>query len=182
MRFSMGGRSCRLGAIGAVFVAAALSAAPALAQNQPAPAAQAPQPTAAQIALAKQLLDVNGEAKSFDALIPNVVEQAAGSFVQANPDLIRDLREVAASLVPQFENRRGEINEILARTYAAQFSDAELKALIAFYQTPVGKKLVEKRPIILDTGMRGVQLWSQRFAREVEVKVREEMKKRGFTI
>ncbi len=71
---------------------------------------------------------------------------------------------------------------MLARTYAAQFSEAELKELIAFYGTPVGKKLVERRQVILDGGMRGVQTWSAKLAREIETKVREEMKKRGYTI
>jgi hypothetical protein len=186
MRVSFGGKAGLRGLIGVGLTALTVAAAvPAFAQTAPAPgnaAQKAPEPSAAQIALAKQLLDVNGEAKSFDSLIPGVIEQTAGSFVQANPDLIRDLREVATSLIPQFEGRRGEINDVLARTYASQFSEAELKELIAFYGTPVGKKLVERRQVILDGGMRGVQAWSARLAREVEGRVREEMKKRGYTI
>lgn len=184
MRVSSGGRVRLRGLVGLGLTAALLAGAPAFAQKAPAPAAaaKAPEPSAAQIALAKQLLDVNGEGKSFDSLIPGVIEQTAGSFVQANPDLIRDLREVASSLIPQYEDRRGEITDVLARTYASQFSAAELKELIAFYRTPVGEKLVEKRQVILDGGMRGVQAWSAQLAREVEGRVREEMKKRGYTI
>ncbi|MDF2994525.1 MAG: hypothetical protein K0R27_162 [Xanthobacteraceae bacterium] len=184
MRVSLGGASLRGLMAVSLTALTVVAAAPALAQTAPAPGAnaKAPEPSAAQVALARQLLDVNGEAKSFDSLIPGVIEQTAGSFVQANPDLIRDLREVATQLIPQYETRRAEINDVLARTYASQFSEAELKELIAFYGTPVGKKLVERRQVILDGGMRGVQAWSARLAREVEGKVREEMKKRGYTI
>ena len=60
--------------------------------------------------------------------------------------------------------------------------EAELTELLTFYRSPVGRKLVERRQQMLDEGMRGIQTWSAQFAREMEVKVREEMKKRGFTI
>jgi hypothetical protein len=170
----------------ALALAMLAGAAPALAQEQApfdmAQAKPAAAPSAEQMKLANELLIANGEASSFDAIIPNVIEQAAASFVQANPDLIRDLREVAKQLVPQYEGRRSEVVQILARTYAAQFSAAELQELLVFYRSPVGRKLVEKRQELLDAGLRGIQAWSAGFSREMEAKVREEMKKRGFTI
>lgn len=177
--------------VAALTLAAGIAAsAPALAQTQPftmgqnAPAAAAPavQPSAAQLKLANELLTINGEGSSFDAIIPGIIEQAAGSFVQANPDLIQELREVAKALTPQYENRRAEITTILARAYARQFSEAELTQLVAFYRSPVGVKLVERRQQLLEEGLQGIQAWSAQFSREMESRVREEMKKRGFTI
>jgi len=153
-----------------------------MSQAAPAGAAKAAEPSAAQLKLANELLVANGEASSFDSLIPGIIEQAAGSFVQANPDLIRDLREVAKQLAPQYESRRTEIVAILARAYAQQFTEEELSELLTFYRTPVGRKLVERRQQLLDDGLKGIQAWSAQFSREMEGKVREEMKKRGFTI
>lgn len=189
MRVAMGRDGKRL--LGAGLAALILATAPALAQQQPAPftmsqagtaPAKAAEPSAAQLKLANELLVANGEASSFDALIPGIIEQAAGSFVQANPDLIRDLRDVAKQLVPEYEKRRSEIVQILARTYAQQFSEAELSELLTFYRSAVGKKLVERRQQLLDDGLRGIQAWSAKFSKEMETRVREEMKKRGFTI
>lgn len=162
-------------------------AVPALAQDT-APfkmaqaAAKAPEPTAEQMKLANELLVANGEASSFDAVIPNVVEQTAAGFVQANPDLIRDLREVAKQLSAQYESRRSEIVQILARIYATEFTTQELKDLLAFYRSEAGRKLVVKREELLKAGFSSIQAWSAMFAREMEGRVREEMKKRGFTI
>ncbi|MFT0859514.1 DUF2059 domain-containing protein [Ancylobacter sp. G4_0304] len=196
MRFALAGRSGfrhpaanTIAALG--LIAGIAAAGPALAQSQPfpmdkaqaaAPAKPATPPSAGQIKLANELLVANGEASAFDALIPGVIEQAANSFVQANPDLIRDLRDVAKSMIPQYENRRAEITAILAQTYAAQFSEAELTELLTFYRSPVGVKLVQRRQELLDEGLRGIQTWSAKFSREMEARVREEMKKRGFTI
>lgn len=190
MRVAFAGRDGKR-LVGAGLAALLLTAGSAFAQQQ-APfqmsqaaatgAAKAAEPSAAQVKLANELLVANGEASSFDSLIPGIIEQAAGSFVQANPDLIRDLREVAKAMAPQYEGRRNEIVQILARAYAQQFSEAELTELLTFYRSPVGRKLVERRQQLLDEGLRGIQTWSAQFAREMEVKVREEMKKRGYTI
>ncbi|MDQ0303568.1 DUF2059 domain-containing protein [Ancylobacter polymorphus] len=153
-----------------------------LAQAATAPAAKPPQPSAEQMKLANELLVANGEASSFDAVIPNVVEQTAAGFVQSNPDLIRDLREVAKQLSAQYESRRTEIVQILATIYATEFTTQELRELLAFYRSEAGKKLVTKREELLKVGFSSIQAWSAQFAREMEVRVREEMKKRGFTI
>lgn len=153
-----------------------------LAQAATAPAAKPPQPSAEQLKLANELLVANGEASSFDAVIPNVVEQTAAGFVQSNPDLIRDLREVAKQLSVQYESRRTEIVQILATIYATEFTTQELRELLAFYRSEAGKKLVTKREELLKVGFSSIQAWSAQFAREMEVRVREEMKKRGFTI
>lgn len=153
-----------------------------LAQAATAPAAKPPQPSAEQMKLANELLVANGEASSFDAVIPNVVEQTAAGFVQSNPDLIRDLREVAKQLSAQYESRRTEIVQILATIYATEFTTQELRDLLAFYRSEAGKKLVTKREELLKVGFSSIQAWSAQFAREMEGRVREEMKKRGFTI
>ncbi|RTL93514.1 DUF2059 domain-containing protein [Ancylobacter aquaticus] len=173
---------------GAVVAASLLAAAPAWAQDTApfqlaqAAAPKAPEPTAEQMKLANELLVANGEASSFDAVIPNVVDQTAASFVQSNPDLIRDLREVAKQISTQYESRRSEIVQILAKIYATEFTTQELRDLLAFYRSEAGKKLVLKREDLLKAGFSSIQAWSAGFAREMEVRVREEMKKRGFTI
>lgn len=41
----------------------------------------------------------------------------------------------------------------MAKIYAAEFSEAEIKELTTFYQTPLGKKMIEKSPILMQKGM-----------------------------
>ena len=41
---------------------------------------------------------------------------------------------------------------------------------------------MQRRQQLLDEGLRGIQVWSGRFAQEIEGRVRDEMKKRGYTI
>ena len=41
----------------------------------------------------------------------------------------------------------------MAKIYAAEFSEAEIKELTTFYQTPIGKKMIERQPILMQKGM-----------------------------
>jgi hypothetical protein len=69
-----------------------------------------------------------------------------------------------------------------ARIYASHFTEAELKQLLAFYQTPVGRKAITEEPKALDESMASGGNWGDALADEVVVKIRDEMKKRGHDL
>nr|WP_273546243.1 DUF2059 domain-containing protein [Xanthobacter sp. NFM-26] len=124
----------------------------------------------------------NGEARAFDGVIANIVDGAALSFLSTNPDLAKQLRDVAIALRPEFEKRQPEILQILASAYAARFSESELKEALAFYRTPTGKKLVADRPAIVQQAVQGIQGWGAQVNAEAVERVRAEMKKKGFDL
>jgi len=168
--------------LAAALAALALAVAPqpaALAQPA-APAAQVASP--AMLQLARDLVAANGEARAFEGVIPNLVDGAALSFVQTNPDLARQLREVALLLRPEFEKRQGEIIDILARSYATRFTEAQLKEAIAFFKSATGVKLVQDRPVIVQEAVQGIQAWGAQVNAQAVERVREEMRKRGVDL
>ncbi|MFG1418478.1 DUF2059 domain-containing protein [Xanthobacter sp. V0B-10] len=154
----------------------------ALAGPGAALAQQAAAPTAVQIDLAKQLVEANGEVRAFDGVIANIVDGAALSFLSTNPDLAKQLREVAIAVRPEFEKRKPELLQILAVAYATRFSEAELKEALTFYQTPTGRKLVSDRPAIVQQAVQGVQGWGAQLNAQAVERVRAEMKKKGFDL
>jgi hypothetical protein len=42
-----------------------------------------------------------------------------------------------------------ELKPLLVNLYIQEFSEKELTELIAFYQSPIGKKMVEKQPLLM---------------------------------
>ena len=73
------------------------------------------------------------------------------------------------------------MNEV-AKLYAIRFTEQELKDALAFYKSPLGRKLLEQEPNLLDQSMRNAQTWADKFSEEVIAKMRAEMKKRGHEI
>lgn len=146
------------------------------------PAAVAQQPPAAAIATAKEIIKTTGATLLFTPLIPGVIEQAKNLFLQQNPGLSKDLNEIAAKLRSDLAPRFDELTNELARIYAAHFTEAELKELLAFYKTPVGAKLITEQPRIGEEGIKFAQDWANSLTDQVTVKMRDELKKRGHAL
>jgi hypothetical protein len=146
------------------------------------PAAHAQQPSPASMAVAKQLITTTGATTVFTPLIAGVVEQAKLLFLQQNPGLAKDLNEVAAKLRTDLQPRFSELNDEVAKLYASNFTEQELKDILTFYQSPAGKKMLTVQPKVIDSSMAFAQTWANKLSDEVIGKMRDEMKKRGHAL
>lgn len=170
----------RLG-LGALFLALSLGTAAAQAPAA-APATSAQPPSASEMQVARDLVQANGEAASFNGVLQNLLDGAALGFLQTNPDLAPQLRDTAIALRPEFEKRQNEIVDILATAYAEHFTEDELKQALTFYRSAVGKKLVTDRPAIVQQAVQNIQQWGARVNAEAMERIRAEMKKKGYDI
>jgi uncharacterized protein len=142
--------------------------------------AQAPTPGA--IAAAKELVALKGAAAMFDPLIPGVVETAKNTFVPTHPQLVTQLNEVAAMLRKEYEPKRAEILDEVAKAYAQHFSEQEIKDIVAFFKSPVGKKMLAQEPTAIDQSLKAAQSWANSFSDVVLERFRVEMKKKGVAL
>ena len=144
--------------------------------------ALAQQPTAASVSMAKELIALKGAATMYDPVVRGVVEQAKNVLLRTNPMVSKDLNEVTAKLQTEYASKVNELREVVARVYASRFSEQELKDALTFYRTPLGKKLIEQEPKILDQTMADAQAWGDKLSQEVMNRMRAEMKKRGHEL
>ena len=148
-----------------------------------APAANAqPKPSANAVAEAQKVIAATGAANLLTPLIAGVVEQAKLLFLQQNPMLAKDLNEVAVKLRTDLAPRFSELSNQMATFYASEFTEQELKDILVFYQSPTGKKLLERQPVVIDHSMKFAQEWANKLSDEVIGKMREEMKKKGHAL
>jgi hypothetical protein len=144
--------------------------------------ASAQQPTPAAVSLAKEVLESKAGLTMFEPIVPGVIETAKNVFLQQSPNLQKDLNETAATLRTQLAPRSNELKDEIAKIYAARFTEAELKELLAFFKSPLGKKLLQEEPRFVETSLGRAQDWSNRLSEEVMVKIRAEMKKKGHNL
>ena len=146
------------------------------------PLASAQQPAPAAMASAKELITITGTTTLFSPLIAGVVEQAKVLYLQQNPGLAKDLNEIATQIRADLQPRFSELTDEVARLYAANFTEQELKDILAFYKTTAGKKLLAEQPKIVDTSMKFAQDWATKLSDQVIGKMRDELKKRGHAL
>jgi len=154
--------------------------AAALAMSAPAAFAQTPSPAA--LLTANEIVAVTGSTALFTPLIPGVVEQAKLLFLQQDPSLSKDATEVATKMRSDLAQRMGELTGQIAKIYAERFTEQELKDLLVFYKSPLGKKLIIEQPNIADASLKFAQAWANKLSDEVVEKMRVELKKKGHAL
>jgi hypothetical protein len=162
-------------AIRASILALALAAMALPAHAQQPPSANA-------IALAKEIIALKGGNGIYDPVVPQIIDRARTIFIQSNPMLTAPLNEVAAKLRAELTPRVAELINDGARLYALRFTEPELKDVLAFYKSPIGRKMVAQEPVILDESAANMDTWANKFAEEVISKFRAEMRKKGHEI
>jgi hypothetical protein len=164
----------------------ALAAAPAYAQ-QPAPNQAAPAPalkpaSPAALAAAKEILAMKNASAMYSSAVPKVVQQTKDALVQTNLNYQKDLNEVAIIIAKNLAGKEQEIGDGMAKIYANEFTEQELKDLVTFYKSPLGQKLLATEPRAIQFSMSYMNQWGQIFAQTVNEQFRAEMKKRGKDI
>ncbi len=148
--------------------------------SEPGSAQKAPSPQA--IATARELLTLKRGDVVFSPIITGVVETVKNVFLPTNPQLSKELNEVALQLRKEYASKQPELLNEVARVYAEHFTEAELKGLVVFYKSPLGQKMVKEEPAIIDESLRRAQTWGDALSGTVMTRFRQEMKKKGHTL
>jgi hypothetical protein len=150
----------------------AFSPLPAGAQ-QPAAAPLKPVSPSA-LAAAKELLTVKNVGQVYANAVPNIIQRVKDQILASNLSYQKDLNEAQSKA-----GRENEIGETMAKIYANDFTEQELKELTAFYKSPIGQKVLAQEPRSIQASMLYMNQWAQAFSEAVAADFRNEMKKRG---
>ena len=168
--------------ITALAVLGLLSVGPAAAQTAapaPVPEVTQPEPPAAQVAAARDLVVASGMARSFVPMVPQLMDQMVPMLTRTRPELKTNLLDVLKQLQPEFVKKGEEMDDIAAKIYARTMTEQELRDSATFFNSPVGKKYVAIQPAMLDQLVVAMQSWTQQLSTFMMTRVHEEMKKRG---
>jgi hypothetical protein len=153
-----------------------LSGVPAAVAQQPAP------PSPAALAAAREILTMKNAVGIYRNVVPSLVEQTKEVLLQNNLNYQKDLNEVAVIVAQGLAGREKEVGEGMAKIYASDFTEQELKDLLTFYKSPLGQKLLFQEPRTIQASVAYMNQWSRSFAEVVNAQFRVEMRKRGKEI
>lgn len=121
------------------------------------------------------LLRQSGSDKYALALGASMARQITGTVKAARPDTPKRVLDIVErELVRLLVDKMGGPDGMLARmipAYAEAFSHDEIRQLLAFYQSPVGRKAVSTMPRLMAQGQR----IGQEMARELGPELRERL-------
>lgn len=118
----------------------------------------------------KKMIQVSGSEVAYKG----IVNQMVGMFKQQQSNVpVEFWNEFAAEM-----NRDavGQLVDMLTPIYQKHLTEADLKSVISFYETPAGKKFAEKTPLITQESMLAGQEWGKQIA----AKVIEKLESKGY--
>lgn len=74
----------------------------------------------------------------------------------------------------EVHKRRGELEDMVVVVYEHHFSSDELREVIAFYQTPVGQKMVSEMPAVMQESMQAGREWGGRLGASIAAQLQSE--------
>ena len=99
----------------------------------------------------------------YASAVPNIVEQTKNALMQSNLNYQKDLNEVAVIVAKNLAGREQEIGDGMAKIYANEFTEQELKDLVTFYKSPLGQKLLATEPRAIQFSMSYMNQWGTGF-------------------
>ncbi len=134
------------------------------------------------IALARQYVDITDNAQIFETTILRTGIETMRTLVSQNPDLAEDVSAAIGVVIEAYSERKDELFDQFARIYAQRFSEDELREIVAFYQTDVGKKLASSNGDINTELSTVMQIYQSNLDIEFFAKVRAELRANGIDI
>lgn len=89
--------------------------------------------------------------KPFKAEVEQVIEKsgASGQMAAAKKQVLSMIpKEKQAAFLVEFEALIKKVNDATAELYMQEYTKEDIKAMLAFYNSPVGKKMAEKAEIL----------------------------------
>jgi uncharacterized protein len=115
----------------------------------------------------RELMDLMGSGHLGMQVMKSMLDQYKKSLPDVDPQFWDDcLKEINPN----------ELVNLVVPIYAKYFTDEDILGIMAFYNSPVGKKLVEKLPSITQESMQAGVEWGQ----QIGEKVRQRLREKGY--
>lgn len=159
-------------------LAVALSAA-ILAISAPAMAQEVPPD---QLALARKYIDLTDRAAVYEVTLVEIGIGTMRQIIQQNPELSTETDLAVGKVLEGYKDRKGELLDQFARVYAVRFTVEELQQIVAFYESPTGKKLAQANGEVNNDLQAVLQVFTNNTRPEFFAKVRAELRAQGFEV
>lgn len=132
----------------------------------------------------KRLMEITGSTGIANQYAAVITEQFFMMMKATDPTIPdRALEVMGKELGDLFTEKMaapGGLMEQLIPVYEEHFTHAEIKELLAFYASPIGKKTIEVLPVITNESMIIGQAWGESLAPEIETRIVNALKKEGL--
>lgn len=120
--------------------------------------------------------------RAYGEVLPNLARRVKARLVKRSPKLKKQIERAVDEVALTLVERQGELDLLIARSWAERFSLQELRDISAFFATPTGTKLAKANTELIATGLDIAREWGQQMGIEMMQAVTENLKKQGHQL
>ena len=131
----------------------------------------------------EKLLEVTGSMKIGQQMSRVMVGQLNNAIRATHPDVPdRVMKAIPEAVNGIIDEHLNEFAQIMIHIYDKYYTEDEIKQLIQFYSSGVGKKSIEQTPTIMQEGMEAGKQWGRSLGPEINKRLVEQFKKENFDL
>ncbi|MFA9188687.1 DUF2059 domain-containing protein [Flavobacterium magnesitis] len=113
-----------------------------------------------------QLLELTGSGKMATLMMDQMMESFKNSYSKVNEEFWEDFKN---------EVKAEDLEKMIIPIYDKHYTESDIDQLIAFYNSPIGKKMISTMPQVMQESMIVGQAWGK----QIGEKVLEQLKAKG---
>lgn len=107
------------------------------------------------------------------SLLPMISQGIQLKYPQVTKNTLNKINNEISRIFIEKANAKGGLVDIIVPIYAKHYSHDEIKELITFYKTDLGKKTIDIMPLIMTESMAAGQKWGQGLGPEISLAVQK---------
>ena len=133
-----------------------------------------------------RLLDLTGAFRIGQLFSSTIVRQMTDALRSARPDIPSDVMDILPKAVDEViaaeMTAAGGFADLVVDVYQRHFTHEDVRGLIAFYETPLGRKLSAELPAMTQESMQAGMKWGVSIAPKIQERVKQRFRERGVDL
>jgi uncharacterized protein len=132
----------------------------------------------------EKLMQVTGAAQLGSQVANAVAGQVLAGLKQAQPNIPDRVLVIAREVLDKefaelFSGPQSMLHELVP-VYAKHFTHEDIRGMLAFYDSPLGKKMIQSMPAVAQDSMAVGQRWAQTAMPRVQAVLQERLRAEGL--
>lgn len=129
----------------------------------------------------RRLLDVTNAQRLSEQMSAAFLTQFTQALKASNPNMPPRAMEIATEVARSFFTQRyPALVPKMVTAYAKVLTQDDVRQLLAFYETPLGKRLIEITPALAQAGAAAGQQWGQEMIPDLTAELQRRFKAEGL--
>jgi uncharacterized protein len=134
----------------------------------------------------EKVFKLTGATTVATAIGNQMIQQMISSIQSAHPDasvkVLNIVKEEMRKAIGEAISEKGGMLDLMIEIYHRHLSHGEIKALIIFYESSLGKKLIEVNPLIAQESIAVGMTWGQRMSPILDQRIKERLQRENIKL